>query len=134
MVLLLLLALLVILPVAAYRWAKIKKPEHVFLISGAVLGVVASPLSTGLYACLYIPIIGPVLGIVGLVVSAIHSAPGFYIAVHSGLINGQDVMKEVGAYLVTEIISALVWSVTYGAIGYFIDRMVSRSKRSLDGM
>jgi hypothetical protein len=126
---LLLLLLLAIVPVAAYRYAKHHRPRQVFLISGMALGSVVAPLSLGLYATFFIPYVGLFPGILGLIASTVHGVPGHTVALYFGIIPPQVVEGVSHIYL--GVIDAMIWATVYGCFGWVIDRW--RLRRRNDG-
>lgn len=126
---LLLLLLLAIVPLLAFRYARRHHPDRVFLISGIALGLVISPLSLGLYATFFIPYVGLVPGILGLMSSMFHGAPGYTLAVTLGIIPSRQVVSGVGHIYLTAI-DAAVWAVVYGGLGWLIDRVRSKSGKA----
>ena len=119
--LLLLLLLLTVVPVGAWQLARRRTPHHTWLVTGLALGTVVSPISFGLYATYFIPFIGLIPGMLGLVLSSVHGAPGYYASVLFGLVPAGTVVSESG-HVVVEVINGAIWAPIYGAIGYLIDR------------
>ena len=126
---LLLLLLLSLVPVAAYRYARRRHPSHVFLISGIALGAVVSPLSLGLYATFFVPYIGLVPGILGLWSSLFHGEPGFRLAHYLGIIPPGVVEGSSRLYLAA--IDGVIWASVYGIGGWVVDAF--RARRRNDG-
>jgi hypothetical protein len=125
-----LLLLLAIFPTLAYRYAQRHHPRHLFLISGAALGAVISPLSLGLYATYSIPYVGFVPGMLGLVSASFHGAPGFAMAQSIGVIPPDVVEGSSNFYLAA--IDALIWAPLYGSAGRLIDHL--RTRRSPESL
>jgi ABC-type molybdate transport system permease subunit len=114
-----LLAALLVVPVAAWLCARRFAPEYLATITGASLGLVISPVSMGLYATYFLGPLGIVTGMIGLVSGMFHVAPGFYIARTFDLVP-PGVVEGIGHFYV-EAINGLVWAVAYGALGRVID-------------
>ena len=124
---LLLLLLLGLIPVAAYRYAKRRHPNHLFLISGVALGSIASPFSLGLYATFFIPYVGLVPGMLGLFASMFHGVPGFKVATELGIIPLGVVEGSSEVYLA--LIDGAIWATVYGCVGWVIDAIrMARAK------
>jgi len=125
---LLLLLLLAAGPVLAFRYARRRNPNQTFLISGLALGAVISPLSLGLYATFFIPYVGFVPGILGLMSAMFHSAPGYNLAIALGIIPSHQVVGDVG-HLYLAAIDAVFWAAVYGGLGWVFDRVRSKNRK-----
>jgi hypothetical protein len=126
---LLLLLFLAIVPVVAYRYARRRHPNHLFLISGVALGSIIEPFSLGLYATYFIPYIGLVPGMLGLFAAMFHGTPGHKAALYLGIIPPQVV--EGISHLYLAAVNAAIWGAVYGCVGWVIDRI--RTRRANDG-
>jgi ABC-type uncharacterized transport system permease subunit len=118
---LLLLLSLLIVPIVAYRLARARYPDHAWLVAGVAFGVVAAPLSLGLYATYFIPYVGLIPGMIGLALALMHGTPGFQIARLLGAVTSTEVVAS-GIEPWFLLINAVVWGVGYGCIGWLIDR------------
>jgi ABC-type Fe3+ transport system permease subunit len=117
----LLLLLLIIIPIFAYKWAKSNHPEYNFIILGVSFGTIVAPFSMGLYATFFIPFIGLPTGMLGLAMVMFHSAPGYQFAIELYLIPS-GVVTTTSSNVIIALINGLIWGLIYGAIGYLIDR------------
>lgn len=120
--------LLIIVPIAAYKFARRRAPQHVYSITGASLGAVIAPISFGLYSWYFVSAIGVVPGMIGLILVMIHEVPGFHLAVNLGLIPVGKVVTGFAQHAIVEALSGVVWLTCYGVIGYAIDRFRARRK------
>jgi len=123
-----LLVALVLVPTAAWLYARRFMPQYSATATGVGLGLIVSPLSMGLYATYFLGPLGIVTGMIGLLSGMFHGAPGFHITRSLGLVPS-GVIEGV-AHLYVETANALVWAVIYGALGWMIDR-VRRSRVAL---
>ena len=121
----LLLLLLAIVPIAAYRFASRRYPAHLFLVTGLALGSVIAPFSLGLYGVYFIPYVGLLPGMLGLLLVMIHSAPGFHLARLLGIVSPAEIIAGNGEPLFV-LLNALIWAFVYGSLGALIDRMRQR--------
>jgi len=121
------LLLLALVPIVAYAWAKRHAPMHRNTMLGVGLGLVASPLSLGLYATYFLGPIGIVTGMVGLVLGLWHGAPGYNICVALGLVPVSTVV-EGSSHVAVEIANGVFWGIVYGVLGYGIDRFLNSRK------
>ncbi len=121
------LILLATLPIGAYLWARKNKPAQKYCITLLILGLIIAPLSLGLYSTYFLGPFGIITGMIGLVSSLFHGAPGYQISLIFGLIPFGEVAPGSSQVLVA-IVNGLFWGLVYGAIGYGIDRFRSRKK------
>jgi hypothetical protein len=126
------LLLLALVPIGGYFYAKTKKPDRKFFITGIALGSIISPLSMGIYAIYYIPIIGLVPGLIGLLSSLFHGPVGYNLAIWIGLHKDRTVITFPTNVMI-EVINGVFWGLIYGLIGYGIDllRKKLKSEREL---
>lgn len=115
-----LLLLLAILPLATYNLSKVLGSKHRWLLTGVTMGMVIAPVSLALVQMTYIPIVGKLLGLVGLVTNLIHGSVGYFGLMTFGVIEPGTIL--VGSeLLVINLVNALIWSLYYGTIGYNMD-------------
>lgn len=119
---------LVVVPIAAWRWASRAHPRFVATATGVGLGLVVSPISLGLYATSSLGPLGSVTGLLGLVSSLFHGAPGYRIATALGVVPAQ-IVDRLADHLAIEATNALVWATAYGTIGWLIDHRRMRVAR-----
>ncbi len=117
----LLLLLLILIPIASYKWAKSHRPEYKLTILGISFGAIAAPFSMGLYATFFIPIIGLPTGILGLVMVMFHTSIGYQVAIQLELIP-IGVVTTGSSNVIIAIINGFAWGAIYGVLGYFIDK------------
>ncbi len=79
------------------------------------------PLSLGLHSTYFLGPAGFFPGIIGLVSSAFHSAPGYELAVIAGFIPS-GYLESGSSQMVVISISGVFWALVYGAIGNAIDK------------
>jgi hypothetical protein len=115
------LVLLLVIPILAYRWANKKKPAAKLTVLGISWGLVASPFSMGLYTAYFIPYVGLVPGMIGLVSTMLHGAPGYEISVALGFIESHTVVENGGS-IICYLIDGVFWAVVYGLLGFLGDR------------
>lgn len=122
---LLFLLILALVPIVAFWFARRHYPRHVFAISGATLGSVISLVSLGVFALMVIPVIGPLLGKVGLLSNAIHKSTSYSLAMAFGLIPSGPGNTGVSRFYIG-VVDAIFWATIYGAAGAIIDLVRSR--------
>ena len=115
------LALLLLLPVTVRYWTKRRKPAISWTLTGVAFGAVISPVSFGLYATYFLGPFFIVTGMIGLLSTLFHGAPGYYLCVWSGLVK-TGVVSGSGN-LVVEAVNGLLWGSVYGGVGAVVDRL-----------
>lgn len=124
----LLLILLIIIPIACYRWAKTRRPDYKVTILGISFGAIVAPFSMGLYATYFLHWLGLVTGMLGLILVMFHSAVGYEISLHLGLIP-KGVVTTTSSNIIIAVVNGFSWGAIYGAIGYLID-IYRKNKRN----
>jgi len=119
---LLLLLLLILVPIAAWFWARRYRPFYLWRITGAAFGAIVGPFCLGLYATFFASPLGLVTGLIGLTAGLVHGAPGYEIATSVGLIEGGKVVEGIDHLWISGA-NAIVWGAVYGALGWFVDRL-----------
>jgi len=123
-----LLLFLVVVPIASYKWAKKNKPEYKVTLLGVGFGAIAAPFSMGLYATYFIPYVGLIPGIIGLLLVSFHGAVGFEIATQLGLRASNSVVNTTEGIQI-DIINGFFWALVYGGIGYAVDKLRAYKSR-----
>lgn len=108
------------LPILAFVLAKARFPTRVGLLTGVSLGAIVSPASLGLYALIHANAFLALLGLVGLMLSLFHGAPGYHLALRLGVVPAATVV-EGGHALWVELLNGVVWSSAYGTAGSVLD-------------
>ncbi len=122
----LVLMLLAGIPYVVYRWAKANWPTRTGVLTGATVGLVASPVSLGVYLLGFlIPFIGMLPALIGGTLWFFHGAPGYQLAILLGFQELGVVVEGSGAIWV-EVLSSLFWSPTYAIIGFLLDKKFFR--------
>ena len=117
-----LLALLVLaaVPLAGAWYARAYAPRHTWLFTGVALGLVISPLSTGLYSTFFLSPLGFPTGMLGLVSTLFHGAPGYQFALWLGVVPPNEVVSGVG-HVYIELLNGVFWAAIYGILGFIVD-------------
>lgn len=114
------LLFLVILPLASFYLSKIYKTRYKWLYTGIAFGLVVAPVSLALIKFTFIPVIGKLLGGIGLVTNLIHGSVGYFCLMATGVIEPGGTLSF--SQLVTiNLVNAGIWSVYYGILGYNMD-------------
>jgi hypothetical protein len=114
------LLLLAIFPVAIYNLTDIFMPKRKWLWTGMSFGMVVAPVSLCLLQSTHIPLIGPLLGLVGLIFNIIHGTLGYFTVIAFGI---HEPGMVISAYELTiiNIFNGFAWGMFYGVLGYNID-------------
>ncbi|MFZ5766732.1 MAG: hypothetical protein ACOY4H_14230 [Thermodesulfobacteriota bacterium] len=117
------LILLAIIPLACFQLTKIYKMRHRWLLCGIATGAVIAPVSFGLLQFTYIPVVGKLLGFIGLIANLTHGSVGYFCLVGSGIIEPGAIITATQLVMIN-MVNAVLFSYCYGMIGYAIDRKV----------
>ena len=99
-------------------------------LTGAALGVSAVPGSFGLYAFYFVvPVLGPVLGIPGLILLQLHIVPMEWPLEYLGLMDLHTPQPLTGVRSIAIVFfAAVVWGPLYCLAGFGLDVLL-RKKR-----
>ena len=129
-----LLILLAIIPIATYLFTKKFHPKDRWLFFGVAFGTVISPVSYGLMQFTSMPVIGKLLGLVGLMTNLIHGSLGYFFLESIGLLAGGAPL-QTSQFFMIHMVNALIWSSYYGMIGYKIGQKIAgEAKETSPGM
>jgi hypothetical protein len=115
------LLLAVVLPLAAWTYARLRTPEHVHAVVGGACGLAAFPVSRGLFSLIVLPFPVQLVGLLGVVGEAVHGFPGNLLATIFDLERRAD--TSVDSILVNYLFNGLFWAALYGLLGHQFDRL-----------
>jgi hypothetical protein len=115
------LLLAAVLALAAWTYARLRAPEHVYAIVGGACGLAAFPVSRGLFSLIVLPFPFQLIGLLGVVGEAIHGFPGDLLATIFDVERTADTSVE--SILVNYLFNGLVWAAIYGLVGDQFDRL-----------
>jgi hypothetical protein len=119
-----LLILLALIPLACFFFTKKLHPKDRWLLFGVAIGTVISPASYGLIEFTTLPVIGKLLGLVGLMANLIHGSLGYFFLDSIGMLS--EGFPLGGSQLVMiHLVNALIWSSYYGMIGNKIGQKIA---------
>ena len=115
------LILSALIPLSCFELSKIFNFRHKNMILGISIGLVIAPLSFALLNFTYIPLIGKLLGLIGLLFHMTHGWVGYLCLVGSGLL---EIGLEITALqmVMINVVNGVLFAYVYGLIGYLIDR------------
>jgi hypothetical protein len=125
-----LLLLLAIIPLSCFNLATTFKSKHRWLFTGISLGIVIAPVSLALIKFAYVPVIGKLISVIGLITNLIHGSVGYFILMTIGVMEPGGVLSGPNLILIN-IVNALIWSTYYGMLGYNIDNQKSVATSNL---
>ncbi len=121
------LILLAIIPLSCYELAKLFNYKYKNTICGISIGLVIAPVSFALLGFTYIPLIGKLLGLIGLLAHITHGWVGYLCLIGTGLL---ELGVEITALQLAMInmVNGLLFAYAYGLIGYvFFDRKLIKN-------
>ena len=110
---------LVLVPLAAWWYARKHTPRHTWILTGFALGLVIEPFSEGLWAAsFYVPPLG--FFTVGPAVAStlFHGTLGLEIAVWLGIVPPK---ADLAGLSIVRLVSGVIWAVVYGILGFIVD-------------
>ncbi|MGV1098279.1 hypothetical protein ACUUL3_02585 [Thiovibrio sp. JS02] len=119
-----LLVLLALIPISCLMLSKNLHPKDRWLLFGAAFGTVVSPVSYGLIGFTSLPVLGKLLGLIGLMANLIHGSLGYFFLQSIGLLADGLTLKW-SQLLMIHMVNALIWSSYYGMIGYKIGQKIA---------
>ncbi len=114
------LLLLAIIPLSTYFLSKMYKPKHKWLFTGIAFGMVVAPVSLSLLKFAFVPVIGKLLGFIGLIFNLIHGSIGYFMVTGLGF-EGAGSMLTASEVATINVVNGVIWSLHYGIVGYNID-------------
>lgn len=118
------LLLLVLIPLTTYYLANMHNPDMKWRLTGISFGLVIAPVSLCLLKYTYVPVVGKLMGFVGLAFNLIHGSIGYFIVMGLGL-QEPSIALTASELTVINIINAAIWGSFYGILGYNIDEKLA---------
>ncbi len=116
------LILLAIIPLSCYELAKLFNYKYKNMICGISIGLVVAPVSFALLGFTYIPLIGKLLGLIGLLLYLTHGWVGYLCLIGIGSLE-LGVQITTLQFVMINVVNGLLLAYVYGLIGYiFFDR------------
>ncbi|MBC8318490.1 MAG: hypothetical protein H8E41_11335 [Desulfobulbaceae bacterium] len=115
-----LLLLLAIIPLSCFNLTTTFNAKRRWMLTGITIGMVIAPVSLALIKFSYIPVIGKLIGLIGLVTNLIHGSVGYFGLMTIGIMEPGAVIAGPELLLIN-MVNAVVWASYYGIIGYNID-------------
>lgn len=115
------LILLALIPLSCFELNKLFNFKYRNMVYGISIGFVIAPVSFALLGFTYIPIIGKMLGLIGLIPHLIHGWVGYLCLVGNGSLELGVSITSLQLFMIN-LVNGLVFAYIYGFIGYIIDR------------
>ncbi len=117
--------LLAIIPLSCIELTKLFHSEHKNMICGISFGLVVAPVSFSLLQYTYVPIIGKLLGLIGMAGNLIHGMLGYFCLIGSGILEPAAQLTTMQLVMVN-LVNGVLFTYLYGIAGYLIDRKQAR--------
>ena len=98
--------------------------------NGIAFGLVIAPVSFGLIQMTYIPFIGKLLGLVGVIANLTHGAIGYICLLGSGVLETSTLITATQLVMIN-VVNGVLFAGIYGLIGYAIDRKLAKEDQSI---
>ena len=92
--------------------------------NGIAFGMVIAPVSFGLIQMTYIPLVGKLLGLVGVVGNLTHGSIGYLCLLGSGVLEMNTVITASQLVMIN-MVNGVLFAYIYGLIGYAVDRKLA---------
>ncbi len=124
------LIFLAIIPLSCIYLTKDTYIKNRFMWYGISLGMVIAPVSFGLIQMTYIPILGKLLGLIGVIVNLTHGSVGFICLLGSGVLETNAAINAVDLIMIN-VFNGVLFAYIYGLIGYAVDKKLAKGKGSV---
>lgn len=114
-----------IIPLCCFELTKLFKCKHRNMICGISIGLVVAAVSFGLLQFTFVPVIGKLLGLIGLVVNVPHGLLGYFCLIGTGVL--EPGMQITAMHLaVINLVNGVLFAYIYGGIGYILDKKLAK--------
>ena len=121
------LIFLAIIPVTCLYLTKNMQTKHRFMCNGIAFGMVVAPVSFGLIQMTYVPFVGKLLGLVGVVGNLTHGSIGYLCLLGSGVLEMNTVITASQLVMINAV-NGVLFAYIYGLIGYAVDKKLATEK------
>ncbi|WP_153305728.1 hypothetical protein [Desulfogranum mediterraneum] len=118
------LIFLAIVPLSCFHLTKHYHLKNRWLWNGVSMGAVIAPVSFGLLKMTYIPLIGKLLGLVGLIANLTHGSVGYLCLLGTGVLELNTTITASQLVLIN-LLNGALFAACYGLIGYSIDKRIT---------
>lgn len=124
------LILLAIIPLSCISLTKIYDAKDRWMLIGLSIGLVIAPLSFGLLQFTYVPVIGKLVGYLGLLIHLTHGSIGYFCLAGSGIFEPGAILAAPQLMLLA-LVNGLIFASWYGLLGHFIDRKIEEESANV---
>jgi len=124
------LIFLAIVPFSCFYLTKNLQTKNRFMWNGIAFGMVIAPVSFAFVQMTYIPFIGKLLGLVGVIANLTHGSIGYISLLWSGTIEPNTVITATELVMIN-IFNGVLFAYIYGLIGYAVDRKLAKEKECI---
>ena len=118
------LIFLAIVPLTCLYLTKNMRTKKRFMWNGVAFGMVVAPVSFGLIQMSYIPFVGKLLGLVGVIGNLTHGSIGYLCLLGSGVLEMNTVITASQLVMIN-LVNGVLFAYIYGLIGYAVDRKLA---------
>lgn len=127
------LLFLAIVPLSCIYLTRNIHLKHRFMWVGIAIGMVIAPVSFALIQMTYIPFLGKLLGLVGVVVNLTHGSIGYISLLWSGTIEPNKAITAFQLVMIN-VFNGVLFAYIYGLIGYAVDRKLAKDEEHLPSL
>ncbi len=123
------LIFLAILPLSCSYLTKNMQAKNRFMWNGIAFGLVIAPVSFGLIQMTYIPFIGKLLGLVGIIANLTHGSIGYVCLRGTGMLEAETVITAAQLAMIN-VFNGVLFAYIYGMIGFAVDRKLAKEQEN----
>jgi hypothetical protein len=127
------LIFLAIIPLSSLHLTKYFNLKNRWMWNGIAFGLVVAPVSFGLLQMTYIPVVGKLMGLIGLVANLIHGSVGYITLLGSGMLDLNTMITAPQLCLVN-LVNGIIFAYLYGIIGHYVDEKLKTSVAEIPAM
>ncbi|MEJ2134044.1 MAG: hypothetical protein P8X86_02215 [Desulfofustis sp.] len=127
------LLFLAIVPLSCIYLTRNILVKHRFMWVGVAVGMVIAPVSFALIQMTYIPLIGKLLGLVGVLVNLTHGSIGYMSLLWSGTLEPNTAITASELVMIN-VFNGVLFAYIYGLIGYAVDRKLAKDAAHLPSL
>ena len=127
------LIFLAIVPLSYIYLTKNMYIKNRFMWFGISFGMVIAPVSFGLIQMTYIPFIGKLLGLVGVIGNLTHGSIGYMSLLWSGTIEPNTVITATELVIIN-IFNGVLFAYIYGLIGHAVDKKLAQEREIIPAL
>ena len=121
------LIFLALVPLLSLHLTKNMQTKKRFMWNGIAFGTVVAPVSFGLIQMTYIPFIGKLLGLVGVIGNLTHGSIGYMCLLGSGVFEMGATITATQMIMIN-LVNGVLFAYIYGLIGYAVDKKMISEK------